>query len=510
MKKKGINLNPKQWDFIQAFLNNEADKVDPKDPKGRGWVGGWRATGQMGRGAGKSHLLCHLIAISAGALPKARAGLVGLTLRQVSDVILSQSADIFREHGFEEYNPKTGIGCYTVCQRPPLHWHTAHNPLRNFDNCICFANGYTVEFLSVGQIEAKRGTNLDQLFIDESATIKETHYNKILRPTVRANKYVYSDTRPGRKGFNHPLHWSIIDFSSAPWFPEGMWIYKTEELAKQNPKKYYYMEGTAYDNLMNLPGDYIEDIRETSDPLSFDVEIMNKRKKKVSNSFYSSFSDKNVYFDYLRNDYDPNRPIETSWDFNGYFTCMSIWQDFGSDFKCIDVLFVKEAPEGLLVNKLCTDFLSRYKDHKSQRVTLFGDSGGTNKDANRKPHFDTISDIFRKANWVVTNEVQMGYPRYAKRYPVVNKVLLGTEKNVPTISFNGWTAKAMVLSLENAPIIGDNFEKDKRSEGKVSTPQEFATHLSDTYDYIIYRKFSNRIAFGGDRNSPITFRKPKN
>ncbi len=500
-----ILLNPLQADFLEAFMNNLADIPDPKDTRGWGFSGGWRATGQCGRGFGKSHLLCHVIALSASELPRARAGLVGLTLRQVSDVILSQSAEVFKQWGYEEYNPKTGEGCYVVNQRPPLHWKKSHHPLRKYDNCICFANGYTVEFLSVGQIQAKRGTNLDQLFIDESATIKEEHFNKILRPTVRANKYVYSDTRPGRKGFNHPLHWAIIDFTSAPWLPEGRWIYKTEDLAKQKPYKYYYMQGSAFDNAMFLPGNYIEDQREILDPLSFEVEIMNKRRTRNPNSFYSAFSDRHVYLDYDKRDYDPNRALEISWDFNAKFTSVSIWQDFGAEFKCIDTMYVKEAEDSLLVNKLTTDFILKYNEHRNKKVYIYGDNGGSKKDANRKPYFEDIKKALRKDKWLVFDEVQLSYPAYNIRYKVVNEILKGAVSKVPTISINGWTAKAMVMSLQDAPIIGDNFEKDKSSENK-PIPQEYATHLSDTFDYIIYRKYARYISFSSSKTKPFVFK----
>ena len=501
-----ILLNNKQADFLEAFLNNLADTPDRKDPRGWGFTGGWRATAQCGRGFGKSHLLCHIIALSASELPGARAGLVGLTLRQVSDIILSQSAEVFKSWGYEEYNSKTGTGCYTVNQRPPEHWQKAKYPLRKYDNCICFANGYTVDFLSVGQIQAKRGTSLDQLFIDESATIKEEIFNKVLRPTVRANKYAYQDTRPGRKGFNHPLHWAIIDFTSAPWLAEGRWIYKTEDLAQQKPYKYHYMQGSAYDNLMFLPGNYIEDQREVLDPLSFDVEILNKRRTKNPNSFYSAFSDRHVYMDYERLDYAPNRPLEISWDFNAKFTSVSIWQDFGNEFKCIDVLWVKEAPDGLLVNKLTNDLITRYKNHNNKRVVLYGDNGGSKKDANRKPYFEDIKTAFRKDKWVIFDEVQTGYPPYNIRYKLVNEILKGTVAKVPTILINGWSAKAMVMSLQDAPIVGDNFEKDKSSEKK-DIPQEFATHLSDTFDYIMFRKFSKYLSYIIAKARPFLFKK---
>lgn len=501
-----ILLNPKQNSFLQEFVNNKADIPDPKDPRGWGWSGGWRATAQFGRGSGKSHLLCHMIAISASELPRARAGLVGLTLRQVSDIILAQADEIFLQHGFVEYDEKTGFGHYTVQKKPPAHWKKCRLRIRNYDNCICFANGYTVEFLSVGNIQAKRGTNMDQLFIDESATIKEEHFEKILRPTVRANKYVYKDPRPGRKNFNHPLHWCIVDFTSAPWLPEGRWIYKTEDLAKQKPNKYYFLQGNAFDNIMFLPGDYIEDQRETLDPLVFDVEIMNKRRTKNPNSFYSALTEDNTYLDYERGDYDRNRPLELSFDFNAAFTSVSIWQDFGNTFDCIDTVYVKEADGDLLVPKLIELFTNKYNGQINKNIKIFGDHSGCNKDANRLPHFTVIKELLRAKKYIIHDEVQESYPSYGLRYVVVNELLKGTNPLVPKIRVNGWIAKSMLISLQDARIIGDNFEKNKASEKDKKIQQEYATHLSDTADYILYRKYSKYVKHSLGKNTPFAFR----
>ncbi|MCC5613170.1 terminase family protein, partial [Nostoc sp. CHAB 5834] len=281
-KEAVIQLNPKQLQFHQLCTSNQADLY--KD--GQAYQGGFRATFQGGRGSGKSRTLIHLLAESAFQLPRAKAGLAGLTYRQVQDIILSQSNAVFEEHGLHEYNSKTGLGHYVINHRPPEHWKQALNTVRTYDNCLVFANGYTVQFVSADREETIRGANFDQLFIDESATIKEQFYNKVLRPTVRANKHVYKDPRPNRKGLNHPLHWLIADFTSAPWTPMGQWVYKTEDLQKVTPSKYAFLESTAYDNLQFLPGSFIEDQREAcGDQLTFNIEILNHRLTRIANGF---------------------------------------------------------------------------------------------------------------------------------------------------------------------------------------------------------------------------------
>ncbi|GAB3886077.1 terminase large subunit domain-containing protein [Spirosoma agri] len=512
-KEAIVRLNGKQLQFHQRITTNQADVK--KD--GVGYQGGFRATFQGARGSGKSRELCHLIAESAFQLPRAKAGLAGLTYRQVQDIILSQAGAVLEEHGLHEYNQKTGFGHYVINRRPPDHWYTAINPIRTFDNCLAFANGYTVQFVSADREETTRGSNFDQLYIDESATIKENFYNKVLRPTVRANKHVYKDTRPGRKGFNHPLHWLIADFTSAPWLPQGQWVYKTEELQKINPEKYFFMESTAYDNLEFLPGSFIEDQREAcGDELTFNVEILNHRVTRIPNGFYHAldasrhayamaygyqFDDvKRLYVD-ERTDYDPNKPVEASLDFNAEFTSMLLAQDHHSEYRFIDSLWVKTATESL-VEKLATDFGEKYSGHRKKVLYVFGDNGAHKKDAGRnKTYFGIFSDTLKAKGWTIVDKVQASYPPYSVRYRVINALLQESNVRLPKIRINESACKALLISLQSAPVDGTTYEKIKKSEHNKALPQEFATHLSDCFDYILFKKFSKYVAVGGTTRS---------
>lgn len=516
-KQALIQLNPKQHQFHQAVCGNQADFL--KD--GQGYQGGFRATFQGGRGSGKSRTLIHLIAESAFQLPRARAGLAGLTFRQVQDIILAQSGAVFEEHGLLEYNPKTGVGHYVVNRRPPDHWKQAINPIRSYDNCLIFANGYTLQFVSADREETTRGANLDQLFIDESATIKERFYNRVLRPTLRANKHTYKDPRPGRKGLNHPLHWLIADFTSSAWLPDGQWIYKTEDLMREKPNRYYFLEATAYDNIAFLPGNFLEEQRETSSPLEFDVEIMNHRLTKLPNAFYNAldaerhsysqfygyeFDDEKRLYVHKRTDYDPNKPLELSWDFNAEFTSALVAQDHGAEYRFIDTLFVKQSTTSL-VEKLTEDFCTKYAEHRKRVVVLYGDNGANKRDPGRnKTYYQQIIGILLKHQWSFKNNVQTAYPAMHIRHRVINSLLAEDNVRLPKIRINQQYCKALIISLQNAPIDGTTFEKVKSSEKNKNLPQEFATHLSDAFDYVLFKRFSKFVTIGGSRSGGIVFR----
>lgn len=517
-KEAEIKLNPKQFGFLNAVWNNQADYL--KD--GKGYQTGFRATFNAGRGSGKTFTLLNLLVESAFGLPGARAGLVGQTYRQVQDIILSQSGSTFEKHGLREYDARTGLGSYVVNRRPPAHWRPALNPLRTFDNCMSFANGYTVQMISADRPDTVRGANLDQLLIDESATIKEQFYNRIVRPTVRANKFVYKDTRKGRKGLNHPLHWLVADFTSAPWLVEGRWIYKAEELQKQHPDRYLFMESTAYDNLANLPGDFIELQREAcGDQTTFDVEILNHRLTSVPNGFYYAFSsdrhtydnmysyqfdeEKRLYVD-QRSDYDPNREIEQTWDFNAEFTSMLLSQDYGAEMRFFDTLFVKTSKYSL-VETLCDQFTEKYKDHRKKTILLYGDNGADKRDPGRNETYkQAIIRKLRCKGWTVVDRVQSSYPPYRTRYNVVNGILQEDSVRLPRVRINYLTCKPLVIALQSAPVKGETYEKVKKSESNKKLPQEFATHLTDAFDYIIYKKYSKFVSSASTRTGKIILR----
>ncbi len=498
-----IHPNPAQGRFLFTVLDNEADFIG-KD--GIGYQTGFRATFNGGRGCGKTNVLMRLIAESALALPRAKGGLASMTFRHVQDVVLSQSRKVFAEYGLHEYDPKISPwGHYVINRRPPEGWWHPWEGLNTYDNCVCFKNGYTAVFLSADRPDTARGLNLDQLSMDESFKLKESFYNTVLRKTVRANKYTYKDPRKWRKGLNHPLHWLIADFTSAAWTPEQQWIYRTEELMKKDPKRYFFMESTAYDNLANLPGNWIDNERESSDSeLAFEIEVLNRRVEKLENAYYSALSynrhtysdmyeyewdDKSRLYVHKRKDYDVARPLEASLDFNAKFTCMVVAQDHKNELRFIDNLFVKKS-NTTLVEELADLFCKKYKDHRKKVLYIYGDNSGKKGDPGRnRTHYQLFKKVLFDAGWRIVDCVQNSYPPYKIRYRVINAILSEKHNNVPRVRINELDCKSLLISLKHTPIDGDNFEKDKSSENNINLDQQYATHLSDAFDYILYKKY---------------------
>lgn len=517
-----LKVNKKQLEFLMTVLENRADYLNDL---GFGYNSGFRATFQAGRGTGKTNLIMRLLAECSFELPRGKFGIASLTYAHVQNVVLSQCRKVWEEYGLYEYDLKVRPwGHYVVNRRPPADWDKPLEGVEKYDNVITFCNGFTLVMLSADTPEFARGLNLDGLMMDESFLLSEQFYNAVLRKTVRANKYAYKDPRPDRRGLNHPLHWLICDFTSGAWTPEQQWIYRTEDLMKQDPTKYYFLQANAFDNLENLPGDYIENERQsaTSD-IAFRIEVLNERVALKGNNFYPTFNRQlhtylNTYeyrfneatavMENRRVDYSLDRPLDIGFDFNAKFTSMLVAQDQSdeNEYRFIDAIHVKQSEKFTIIEQIAHDFCERFKHHRNKRLNVYGDRSGNRQDAGmKKTYYETIFDILRSEGWRVTNRVQSTYPPYSTRYQVVNAILSVDKYSGPKPTFNQVTCMDAIISIENAPIFQDNFEKDKRSEKNDKIDQRFATHFSDIFDYMIFAKFKRFVnASSRSRSMPET------
>lgn len=501
--------NAKQHHFLSSVYNNTADYQKPG--KG-GYQIGITAFKNAGRASGKTFVMLDMVAISAFELPRALAGLGSKTFKQVMEIVLGQMSTVFPQYGLSEYDAKTNPwGNYVVFKEPPSHWPKCYNSPKKYDNCISFATGYTLLCMSADRPDTQRGINLDQYFSDETSFTKQSFYTDIVRAGIRANKYKYADARPGRSGHNHPLHWSNMHFSSAPRTMEGSWIYTFEENAKADPEKYIWIESTAYDNIDNLPGDYIESMKRDMTPVAFEIEVMNRRPKRAEQAFYPAFSStKHCYTFYsyeqdpktglyklIAGDYDTWKPLDVSFDFNANFTSCIISQDYGKEIRIIDQIWVKESAEGTFpLPEIVRKFIEKYEHHLKKIASIYGDSSGKNKDAARDTHYNEIMGALRKAGWKVIDEVDNNVAQ-SLRYQVVNKVLEESAENAPRIRINEDKCADLIYSVQFAETDKKGeFRKNKDSEKKKSIPGERATHLSDCFDYLIYRKCKNLVSIG--------------
>lgn len=440
-------------------------------------------------------LVC--IGYIAKMLPRARFFFAGRTFKLVLDVVLNDSVDAWAATGWYEYDEKVNpFGNYVLFKEPPADWPRAYKSPKTFDRCVSFDSGFCLQLLSFEKPDSNRGHNFDGGFIDESATFKTEWVSKILMATLyRANTWRFKD--------NH-LHNSFYDFTSNPWFQAGNWVFETEELMKKNPEKYLFMEGTAYDN-PTLSPEFIKNMEETTIPLVFRVEVLNERLGKLPNCYYPSFDiEKHTTsntFAYDQNadgiwlptftDYDPNRALEVSLDFNNYLCSGIVCQDAPNKLKVINNVYVKQARENkTLAESLALAIIEAYPDQLKKHIFVYGDASASSKSAgSNTTFFSQVVAELRAAGWKVYLRVLKSNPEHKARFALIDRILAEGGTVLPRLRINMNTCKALIISMQNSPIVGD-MKKDKSSEG-TSLQQEYATHLSDCLDYILYYKYSS-------------------
>ncbi len=458
-----------------------------------------RKTLLAGRAFGKTYIMLICIGYIAKLLQRARFFFAGRTFKLVLDVVMNDSADAWAALGWYEYHEKVNpYGNYVLFKEPPANWPRAYKSPKTFDRCISFDSGFCLQLLSFEKPDSNRGHNFDGGFIDESATFKSEWVSKILMATLyRANTWRFKDSH---------LHNSFYDFTSNPWTQAGRWIFGTEDLMKQDPDKYLFMEGTAHDN-PTLHPDYIKNMQDTTEPLVFRIEVLNERLGSLPNCYYPQFDDEkhctSNTFDYDQNadgiwiptfsDYDPNKPLEVSMDFNNYICSSIVCQEVPNKLKVINTIYVKQPRDNkTLAETLAIALDEAYPDQVKKEMIVYGDASAGSKSAGSKTTFfaQVVAEL-RSRGWKVTLRVLKTNPEHRDRFALIDQILAESTTNLPRLRINRNTCKALIISMQNSPMIGD-MKKDKASEG-TSLPQEFATHLSDCLDYILYYKYSSTI-----------------
>jgi hypothetical protein len=495
--------NKKQAAFLSAVLNNQADFIGED---GTAWQRGFVATFLAGRGSGKTYVMFDLLIIIMSILPRAIFGIVAKNYFQIQTVIMQQFPELAESYGFTEYSKENPMGQYVVFTKPPDHWPKPYYAVRDYSRTVSWCNGHAWQLASADSAESQRGINWDGMVSDETGSYDETFKTKLIAG-IRANKYRFRDSRPGRKHLKHPLHWFMGYFTSLPTRPEGFHVFKEKELALNDPDGHFWIEANAYDNIANLPGNFIQNLRDTLSPIAFQVEVMNEMLTRVANAFYPALdTTRNTYeqydyaFDEASGTYKPsdlavdsNKEIILGYDFNSYFTSALVCQDQRDEFRFADELFVKES-ESTLVEALTIKFCERYKNHNKKIVRVRGDQSGKKKSENAMAaSFDIVFKILREYGWKVIDEVQRSYPSYHDRYIIGNALLKGENPRLPKIKIHLRNCKNLIIAMQITGADGANFEKDKRSEKNKNVAQEQATHFTDIFDYIVFVSFGRHL-----------------
>lgn len=478
---------------------------------------------ELGRGTGKSTIISYDIKNAALYMPRATGVLVGSTYTQILSKTLPSTKQGLELFGFYEgvhyVVGKSGKNLgYKMPFQSPNKWH----------NVIHFYTGFILVLVSLEDQNSGRGLNSYIVFGDEAALLDP---KKLFDNVGSTNRATHDDFK------RYPLLNGQIYVSSTAMTVEGRWFNNLENNMFEDPRNHFHLRASAYWNKMNLADDWFDRMKKAATSvIQYNAEILNIRPKVSETSFYPQLNPEKQYYtakdhhdfsntlieelcdqapgesSFYDTDIDPMKPLIISTDWGANINSMTVYQEDndGMELRMVKEFFVK-SPK-ILDDLFSEEFIPYFKHHVNKEIHFYFDRNGRSKQANSPlTYVEQATFYLENAGWEVIEETPHGLdPPHADKFKVVNLVLKHSgEPGWPVIKINRMNCMNAIISIENAPAKEDsagNIKKDKSSEQKKSLPQEFATHLSDTFDLPIYWKYKDLVQehFGQDYDGYIT------
>lgn len=466
---------------------------------------------EWARGAGKSTILAWYVKEAVKQMPKGTGVIVGETYQQIlSRTLPSTKAGLTMFGIYEDIDYVVGKCGKSLGYEMPMQ-----SPTKNWDNTIHFSNGFIWQLVSNDQVNSGRGLNSSIVIGDEAVLLDQERLFNNVQTTNRSTG--------GGLFENQPLCNAEIYASSVAMTQKGQWFTDLDALAKKEPWKVLFVKAPAAVNKHNLSQDWFDRMRDNApSEMHYDAEIRNIRPKKTTNGFYPALDPKKHYYryaydnDYLQfigvnarakdfnckqdTDYMKSKPLIVTIDWGNIMT-MTVSQDQGERYRNLKT-FHLSSPK-IIDDLIDEKFAPYYEDKKSHNnvIEFYYDRNGNNKTINTRVTFaEQAINCFKRNGWKVITKVRKGSenPPHNEKFIVINYLLKhGGTQGLPAIEINENNCDDLIISLENAPALPGNkpntIVKDKRSEKSKTTPQEHATHFSDTFDIPLFWRYSKQV-----------------
>lgn len=458
---------------------------------------------QVGRGGGKSTGAAIDMKNVIYDMPRSKNYVLSETYQQALTRTLPSTIKALEMIGF--YKDLH----YFVCRLPPKSWkwQLPYEPPLDPKHSIFFYNGTVYDLLS--QDTNSRGGNYSSGMLDEGQDIDNSKLESQVIPTMRGEYARFKDKRTYRR---------LSIYCSMPRIRKAEWIFQYQELARQFPKEYLWIDGPSAINSHNLPPDWFKDQRRILLPSEYDIEILNIKPKKVLGGFYPMFDDKlHTYVDFNNdhldgiidngNGYNPNafeqmnslqdndvehdQLLEISLDYGAWFNGIVTCQESRNVFRYLSAMSINETErfEDLLV-KWCM----YYRYHRHKTVNFWYDHTAIGKDSRGATYAEIVTKTLTNHGWLVIPYYIGQQPGHDDRYKFWGYAHKGDHPNIPKFLYNRHHCKYLIISVNNANIKqGRNgFEKDKSDEKNHGIDQRTTTHFSDAHDTIALGKYAAR------------------
>ncbi|AMJ65041.1 hypothetical protein [Hymenobacter sp. PAMC 26628] len=502
-----------------------------------------------GRATGKSTIIAWLIHMIVKTMPRSAWTITGATYQAILTRTLPSTRASLERLGYYH-----GVH-YFIGTKPKPNYGFAepYQPPHNYQNAIIFRNGALFHLVSQDKGGGSaRGLNTDGAICDESLMLDKEKFDQEVSTTIRGN-YQYFDKCPLHGGVHH---FTSMPYGSSWLLNAGDYyerdghdikLVRAELLRLQvafidekDPRKrmamwpqidslnkrirYYkdkngflYSEANVFDNLTNIKLKYLENERRKLDDYIFKVEVLNMRTDKVQGGFYPNLDPAIHTYSAFNNDYlqtlavgtnyrikevdsrqdadcKAHLPLRMAVDWGAKITCLSVAQQELLQLTFLKDLYVKSP---LILDDLAKEFVRYYAYHLCKEVFFHYDHTGNSKQANSDlTYAEQFAKILRAAGWQVYLVSKGAAPEHKDKYLLISRLLKELDPRHPRLRFNKHNCKYLLLSMSLAPVVevGGVVKKNKGSERSTTIPAEQATHLSDTFDILVWGLYQHLLA----------------
>lgn len=317
---------------------------------------------------------------------------------------------------------------------------------------------------------------------------------------------------------------------------------------------FYCWRASTLDNADIVTLEYIAQMKRELTDTIFNTSILNLRKRKANDGFYTNLDVDNVHgyipddapcidksihvatatqiksgakyteeyetYDFARlarvndctqdGDCIDNQPLHIAFDYNANFNCVVTGQMYRRDgVEALNVLSSMYVQYDRKLHALLEDWNRYYAPHKSHNRTVYYYYDSTSKFRgyaieNQDDFKDTIIKVLQKYGWQVV-ATDMGQPMgHTEKYKYINESLGGF--SYPAIRINRVNNEALILAMEltetKSSYSGEKkvIKKDKSQEKKAETednPLRTRTDITDAFDslFLGVRFFRTRMGY---------------
>ena len=506
-----------------------------------------------GRATGKSTIIAWLMHMIVRTMPRAAWTITGATYQAIlTRTLPSTRASLERlgyYHGVHYFIGKKPSAAYGFAE--------PYQPPFKYDNAIIFRNGTLFHLVSQDKGGGSaRGLNTDGAICDESLLLDKNKFDQEVSTTIRGN-YQYFDKCRLHGGVHHftsmPYGSSWLLNAGEYYERDGNDIKLVRAkliemqiafIDEKDPRKrmklwpeidalnkrirYYpdkngflYSEANAFDNLKGniIKLNYLEAERRKLTDYVYRVEVLNQRTDKVEGGFYANLDPAVHTYTSFDNDYlktlaldtnyqvkledatslqdadcKSNMPLRIAVDWGAKITCMTVAQQELQQLNLLKDLYVK-AP--LILDDLAKNFCRYYANHICKEVYFHYDHTGNSRQANSdQTYAEQFAKILRNNGWTVYMVSKGAAPEHKDKYLLISRLLKELDPRHPRLRFNKHNCKHLLLSMSLAPVteVMGVVKKNKNSERSSTVPAEQATHLSDTFDILVWGLYQQLLS----------------